>query len=120
MKIKKSTLESICEAARNTFPDEFIALIGSKQFGVIDDLVVLPATYGKNFSSIRIDLVPFDETIVGSVHSHPGRSALPSKADLHVFRKTGKRHLIIAHPFTFENVRAMDANGKELELEVVE
>jgi proteasome lid subunit RPN8/RPN11 len=120
VKIKKSTLESICEAARNTYPDEFIALIGSKRYGVIDDLVVLPATFGENFSSIRIDLAPFDDSIVGSVHSHPGKSARPSGADLRVFKRTGKTHLIIAHPFSLENARAFARNGEELELKVVE
>ena len=120
MKIKRKTAESICQAARNTYPNEFIALIGSREKGTIDDLVVLPATYGSSFSSIRIDLLPFDSSILGSVHSHPGRSALPSKADLRVFRKTGEMHLIIAYPFTFESMRAMNALGQEIELEVVE
>ena len=120
MKIKKSALEDICRAASNTFPNEFIALIASSNGKEIDEFVVLPATYGRNFSSLRIDLLPPDGSVVGSVHSHPSPNAMPSKADVHVFRKTGQMHLIIAHPFSSESTRAFDAEGKELELEVVE
>ena len=120
-KIKKSTLESICSAARNVYPNEFIALLGSsKRNGTIDELVVLPATFGEDFSSIRFDLLPFDSSIAGSVHSHPDSDARPSSADLQVFKETGETHLIIAHPFSFSSTRAFGANGKALKIEVVE
>ena len=119
MKIKKTTLENICDAARNTYPNEFISLLGSKN-GVIEELVVLPATYGRNFSSLRIDLLPPDKSVVGSIHSHPSPNAMPSKADLNVFRKAGQMHLIIAYPFSSESIKAYDAKGNSVELEVVE
>ena len=35
-------------------------------------------------------------------------------------KRTGKTHLIIAHPFSLESARAFARNGEELELEVVE
>jgi len=120
-KIKKSALEDLCIAARNTFPNEFIALLSSsKRNGIIDEFVVLPAVYGDRFASVRLDLMPVDKSIVGSIHSHPGRSALPSPADLGVFKRTGEMHLIIAYPFSFETARAFDAKGKELAIEMVE
>ena len=119
MKIKKSAIENICDAARNTYPNEFIALLGSKD-GVIEELVVLPATYGRNFSSLRIDLLPPDSSVVGNIHSHPSPNATPSKADIHVFRKTGQMHLIIAYPFSSESIKAYNAEGNSIELEVIE
>ena len=121
VRIKRNTVEDIAQAARNTYPDEFIALIGDGGGnGIIDELVVLPSTYGRTFSSIRIDLLPFDRSVLGSVHSHPSPNATPSDADLRVFKKTGEIHLIIGYPFNLESVNAFNAAGKQLELDVVE
>ncbi len=118
---KRKTLESIAEAAKNVFPKEFIALLGSKnKNSIIDELVVTPATFGDSFSSVYLDLLPFDKSIVGSVHSHPSDNNWPSSADKRFFKKTGKIHLIICLPFNISSIRAFDAEGKEVEIEVVE
>ncbi|MCX6799066.1 MAG: Mov34/MPN/PAD-1 family protein [Candidatus Diapherotrites archaeon] len=119
VKIKRGTLEDIAEAARNVYPDEFIALLGSKK-GVINHLVVLPATFGSDSSSLRLDLLPFDMSVAGSVHSHPSRNARPSRGDLGAFTQTGEIHLIIAFPFSLSSIRAFNAKGKELEIEAIE
>jgi proteasome lid subunit RPN8/RPN11 len=118
--IKKATLEALLLAAKNTYPDEFIALLSSTKGKIIDEFVLLPATYGKDFSSIRFDLMPYDSNAKGSVHSHPGPYATPSKADLRAFRAMGEIHLIIAAPFNFQSARAFNASGKEEKIEVVE
>ncbi len=119
--IKVATVESIVQAARNVYPNEFIALLGSKQKNkVVDELVILPATYGETFSSIRMHLLPFDKSVLGSVHSHPGYSAKPSRGDLAFFKRLGKLHLIICAPFTFEAIKAYNRNGEEIEIEIVE
>jgi len=120
--IKRATLEAVLLAARNTFPDEFLALLSSKEkkSKVIDEFVLLPSVYGKTFSSIRLDLLPYTAGTLGSVHSHPSSYSKPSNADLRAFRAMGEIHLIIAKPFNFESVKAFDKNGNSLELEVVE
>ncbi len=119
--IKSRTLEAISLAAKNTFPDEFLALLSSKKKnGVIDEYVLLPAIYGKTFSTIRLDLVPYDNNIVGSVHSHPIGRAMPSRADLRAFRAMGEIHLIIASPFNFDSFKAFNKTGKEIEMKVIE
>ena len=118
--IKRGTLEAVVLAARNTFPNEFLALLSSKKGKVIDEFVLLPSTYGRTYSSIRIDLLPYDSRVLGSVHSHPGPRASPSRGDLRAFKILGEIHLIIAKPFNFGSVRAFDSAGKEVELEVVE
>jgi len=120
-KIKKGTMEAITLAARNVYPNEFLALLSSTKKGnTIDEFVLVPAIYGKTFSSIRLDLVPYDDSIRGSVHSHPSPNARPSMGDLRAFKSMGKIHLIIAYPFSFESTKAYDANGKQLKLEIVE
>ena len=119
--IRKGTLDAILLAAKNTFPDEFLALLSSKgKNNVIDEYVLLPAIYGKTFSSIRLDLVPYDSSLRGSVHSHPYGKAMPSRADLRAFRAMGEIHLIIASPFNFDSFNAFNKAGKEIELKVVE
>ena len=120
--IKRGTLEAVVLAAKNTFPNEFLALLSSKRKGskVVDEFVLLPSTYGRTYSSIRLDLLPYDSKVLGSVHSHPGPSASPSRGDLRAFKMLGEIHLIIAKPFNFGSVRAFDSAGKEVELEVVE
>jgi len=119
--IKRGTLEAIVLAARNTYPNEFIALLSSKgKKKIIDEFVLLPSIHGKTYSSIRLDLLPYNAGTKGSAHSHPSPNAFPSRGDLRAFKHMGKIHLIIAFPFSIESTRVFDAKGKELEIEVVE
>src|SRR3989344_9149431 len=111
MKIKKFVLEDLLLGARNTFPNEFFALLGEKN-GVIEEFVLVPSVYGKTHAIWRRDLVPLDKSIVGSFHSHPSSNNNPSSADLRSFSSMGKIHLIAGHPFEPENVKAFDAKGK--------
>lgn len=118
--IKKKVLESILLAAQNTYPHEFISLLGGdRKKKMIDELVVLPATFGENFSSLRLDLVPFDEKIIGSVHSHPSPSASASPRDLRSFPKLGWVHLIVSLPFDLASARLFNAKGQELEYKLI-
>ena len=119
--IKSGTLEALLLASKNTFPNEFLALLSSKEKNkVIDEFVLFPSIYGKTFSSIRLDLAPYDSNIMGSVHSHPYGRAMPSRADLRAFRAMGEINLIIASPFNLESVNAFNKQGKQIELEVIE
>jgi len=119
VKIKESVVESICIAAKNVYPNEFISMLGKNRENEIFELVMLPAVYGKNFSSIRTDLIPFDRNIIGTIHSHPGRNNNPSQGDLKVFSMLGKIHLIICQPFEPENIKGFDEKGKEIQIEKI-
>ncbi|MBD3261863.1 MAG: proteasome protein, partial [Candidatus Altiarchaeales archaeon] len=73
------------------------------------------------FASIRWVNVGFDKSIIGSVHSHPSGNAGPSRQDLLYFKKTGKIHLIAAHPYKgLGDVACFDGDGNPLDLEVVD
>ena len=121
MQIKKSVLLDVIDAARNTFPDEFFAMLAVKEKeGLVEEFVVVPAVFGKAHTIIRSDLVPFDKKIVGSVHSHPSPNAFPSSADINSFRHFGEIHLIIAAPFNLSSINAFDWKGKRIELKVVD
>ena len=119
-RIKKGTIESIIGASKNVYPNEFVAMLGStKKDGIIDELVVVPATFGDSFSSVDLFAMPIDKSIIGSVHSHPSYSNMPSSADKRFFKKTGEIHLIISLPFNISGIKAFNAEGKEILLEVI-
>lgn len=103
-------------AAGNTYPDEFFSLLGGdRKRLLIDELVVVPAIYGRNYTLIKTYLMPFDSRIMGSVHSHPGHSAKPSPGDLNTFERFGNIHLIICQPFNIGDIAAYDRSGNRVE-----
>lgn len=119
-KIKLATVESIIEAARNTYPEEFMSLLGGdKDAKTIDELVVVPAVFGKTFTLVQSHLIPFDRKIVGSVHSHPSGYAHPSAGDLNSFSAFGVIHLIIGSPYTFDSIRAYNVGGRPVKVKAV-
>ncbi len=119
-KIKLETLDSILEAARNTYPNEFMSLLGGdKDTQTIDELVVVPAVFGTTFTLVQSHLIPFDRRIVGSVHSHPSGYAVPSGGDLDSFGSFGIVHLIVGSPYTYETVRAYTLRGKPVKIQAV-
>ena len=121
MRIKRGLLEDLLQACRNTYPDEFFALLGTKKDSEErEEFVVVPTIFGRRHSLVRVDLVPFDKGIVGTLHSHPSKNNYPSRGDLSAFKHMGRIHLISAMPFTIRSTRAFDSEGEEVKLEVVE
>lgn len=119
-KIKHAVLKTIMHAAQNVYPDEFIALLaGNKKERVINDLIILPSTFGEDFSSIRMDLLPYSAGSMGSVHSHPGYSNRASDADLELFQAYGEIHLIISQPYTIPSIQAYDGKGNKTKFDVI-
>jgi proteasome lid subunit RPN8/RPN11 len=64
-------------------------------------------------AALKAILQPLTNAI-GSVHSHPSFSNLPSEQDLRFFNKNPGIHLIICHPFKIENIAAYDYQGKKI------
>jgi len=121
-KITRSLVQNICTAARSTYPDEFISMIGvtAVDSHTLSELVVIPAEFGKTHSSLRTDLIPFDPLIVGSIHSHPNENAHPSSADRNFFSRMGSIHIIAGYPYMFNTMRAYDSKGKRIPLTLIE
>lgn len=118
-KIKKNVLESLLEASRNTYPNEFFALLGGdREKKIIDEFIITPAVYGRRHALYWPHLTPIDNKVMGSVHSHPSRSGTPSGADVRGFAKSGEIHLIIAYPFNLKTTRAFDSEGRGIDVEV--
>ena len=121
-KIKHSCLDLIIESARSVYPNEFGALlrVDDEEKDTISELVLLPGTVqGESHAIFKLHMQPVDFNIVGTVHSHPSRFPIPSNADLELFGKHGRIHMIIANPYNHSSWRAYDYNGKEIELKVL-
>jgi len=117
--IKKRTLKMILESAKSSYPNEFGALMRASE-GEIGELVLLPGTISGGSSAIfHLDMLPIDFTIVGSIHSHPSGSYMPSKADLEFFRRSGRIHIIVRYPYTMNDWAVYNINGDRIKLEVI-
>jgi proteasome lid subunit RPN8/RPN11 len=121
-KIKRRCLDFILECAKSSYPNEFGGLlrVDTVEKHTINELVILPGTIsGDSHAIFKLHMLPIDFTIVGTVHSHPSLSFHPSDADVLLFRKYGKVHIVVAYPFTDSSWRAYDYNGKEVEIKIV-
>jgi proteasome lid subunit RPN8/RPN11 len=119
LKIKKAALEFILGVSKEMYPNEFGGMLRGRG-ELIEEVLVIPSTtYGETFVSTRMDMIPFDKSIIGSVHSHPAQSFQPSDADLDFFRRTGKVHLIAKKPYkSILDVAAYDGAGNRISLEL--
>jgi len=121
-KIARSCLELILECAKSNYPNEFGGLlrVDDKVKDTITEVVILPGTIsGDSHAIFQMHMRPIDFSIVGTVHSHPSRSYRPSGADLHLFQKYGKVHIIAAKPYAEDSWKAYNYNGEEIEMSVI-
>lgn len=115
-KIKKNLVEEICLAAKRYYPKEFLCFLGgNKKEKIIEEIVLLPNTSGNDFASIFDHVIPLDETIIGSIHSHPDSSSIPSKADQKFFQRY-EINAIIDGSYLLERVRFFDSKGNEIKV----
>ena len=121
-KIKQKCLDLIFECAKSNYPNGFGGLLRADtvEKHTIIELVILPGTIsGDSHAIFKLHMLPIDFSIVGTVHSHPSPSARPSDADLQLFRKQGKVHIIAATPFNTNSWKAYNYDGEEIDLVVV-
>jgi len=121
-KITKKCLNLILESSKSTYPNEFGALlrVDTEDIETIIELVLLPGTIsGETHAIFRLNMLPIDFSVVGSVHSHPSYHPIPSKPDLQLFSRFGKIHIITAQPYNETSWKAYDYKGKEKKLIVI-
>lgn len=119
-KLKKDLLEAIFEACKEVYPDEFFALLSvKKEAKLIEEFVSIPSIFGKTHTIVRGDLMPFDKSIVGSIHSHPSSSTIPSRQDISSFKSFGEIHLIAGYPFNIHTFSSYNAKGIKERIELV-
>ena len=121
-KITKDCLDLIMECARSNHPREFGGLLraDSDLKDTIIEIVILPGTIsGDSHAIFKLHMMPIDFSVVGTVHSHPSYSFEPSDADLHLFQKYGKIHIIVAKPYNNDSWQAYDYNGMEVPMGII-
>mgnify|MGYP003974405827 CR=1 FL=1 len=118
-KIKRNLIEDAFEAANNFLPKEFMCFLsGDNKTQKIKEIVILPTYNGETFSSVDMNTMPLDETIIGSLHSHPNGFAVPSTADKNFFKRF-KINLILGVGIQ-KNVRFFDNTAKEILIEIID
>jgi len=121
-KIKKKCIEMILASAKSTYPNEFGALlrVDEEKKDTIVELVLLPGTVqGESHAIFKLNMMPVDFSIVGTIHSHPSNNPNPSGADIHLFQKHGKIHIIAAAPYTIDSWSGYDNKGNSVKIEIV-
>jgi proteasome lid subunit RPN8/RPN11 len=117
--IASDTLIFILETSKSTAPDEFAGLLQEKD-GIITEVLILPGTESSEQNAvIKLFMMP-NIKAVGSIHSHPGPNREPSKADLHMFSKTGNCHIIVGYPYDIQSWTCYDSEGNVRELQVID
>jgi len=119
MKIKRDVVELALEMGRESYPEEFVAVLTGRK-GVIEEITVLPFVSGKYSALIRMDLLPLGMKVYGTVHSHPTPSCRPSREDIHMFSKFGVVHMIVCYPFEQGCWAFYDRGGRRVEVEIVD
>jgi len=117
--IRRKTLRMILEASKDTYPQEFAAILRAEE-GVVEEILLLPGTVSGDVHAIfQLHMLPIDFSVVGTIHSHPSGSYRPSDADRALFSHFGRLHIIVGHPYTEKTWQAYDHNGKTRPLEIV-
>lgn len=120
--ITKQCLSLIGESAKSIHPDEFAGLLRAdeeKKY-IITEVVLIPGTIsGSRHALFQMHMKPVDFNIVGTVHSHPSYSFYPSEADLQLFRKYGRVHIIIANPYSEQTWQAYDGKGNMIDMHII-
>jgi proteasome lid subunit RPN8/RPN11 len=116
--IKKEALQLFLDICKNIHPRENIMLIRGKiknNIIEINEFLIPPfSTYGDNFSSFPLFMLPFDLSIIGIAHSHPSGNSNPSTEDLNNFY--GKIMIISSYPY--DSIAIYDRKVKKLPYEI--
>ena len=118
--LEKSVLDSIITFCKMKHPNEGILILKGKSKNgqiKIDGLAIPPFNFtGPTFAGFPHSFLPFDNSYIGIVHSHPSGSAVPSVTDLNNF--FGLVSLIIQSPYDNDSILAWDSGGNAIPLSI--
>jgi proteasome lid subunit RPN8/RPN11 len=113
--------DELLKVAKKLYPREFGALLeGSLEAEVlkINDYILPQSLVGKDNILMNIGMLPSTTDTIGSIHSHPSTSALPSTSDIHFYKKRGLVHFIMANPYVRSKVKGYDRLGRPMRFSV--
>lgn len=114
--VRQSVVDGVCELAKTAHPKEFVVFLDGRVVkGTlwVERLLYQTYTASRNATHFSLDLPPA-YPIIGTIHSHPGFSNRPSRADLALFQKHGMVHGIIKRPYEEEDLCFYDKKGSLL------
>ena len=118
--LEQTVLDSIVTFCKMKHPNEGILILkGKSRSGKIkiDGLAIPPFNFtGPTFAGFPHSFLPFDNSYIGIVHSHPAGSAEPSITDLNNF--FGLVSLIIKSPYNDDSIFAWDSSGNTIPLSI--
>ena len=118
VRVDREVLDSVIYYAKQAYPNEFLAFFDGEikdKILYITSLIFVPGETCETGAVVHTELIPMTTKYWGSVHSHPGPSAMPSGADLKTFSKNGFFHMIVCLPYSLETFRAYDRHGEPLD-----
>jgi proteasome lid subunit RPN8/RPN11 len=119
--ISRSATDGIISYSKALHPNEAILILQGKTTRdqvIVKGLVIPPfASSGPYYSGFSNYHLPFDNSYVGSAHSHPGGLNRPSLEDLNR-GFYGAVSIIIAYPYDDGTIAAYDRNGNKLEIKI--
>jgi proteasome lid subunit RPN8/RPN11 len=119
--LEQNVLDSIVTFCKMKHPNEGILILKGKSRNgeiKINGLAIPPFNFtGPTFAGFPHSFLPFDNSYIGIVHSHPAGSAEPSVTDLNNF--FGLISLIIKSPYDDDSIFAWDSSGNPVSLSIV-
>ncbi len=118
VKVDREVLESVIYYSKQAYPNEFLAFFDGKikdKVLYITSLLFIPGETCETGAVVHTELIPMTTKYFGSVHSHPGPSAMPSSADLRTFSRYGYFHMIVCLPYSLETFKSYDRYGQPLD-----
>ena len=121
VRVDREVLESVIYYSKQAYPNEFLAFFDGKivdNILYITSLIFVPGETCETGAVVHTEMIPMNTKYLGSVHSHPGPSAMPSPADLKTFSKNGYFHMIVCLPYSLETFKSYDRYGEPLDYTV--
>ena len=121
--VLRSVIDGIISYSKSLHPNEAILILQGKTTRdqvIIEGLIIPPfASSGPYYSGFSNYHLPFDNSYVGTAHSHPGGSNRPSLEDLNR-GFYGAVSIIIAHPYDDRTIAAYDRDGNKLAINITD
>ncbi|MGL4669508.1 MAG: Mov34/MPN/PAD-1 family protein [Methanobacteriaceae archaeon] len=121
-KVDAEVIDNIVGLAIESDPNEFMTMLDGEIKNntlFITGLIFIPIESSDEGAVINTWMIPPSMSTLGSVHSHPGPSALPSNTDLATFSKMGLFHMIICRPYDINSIMAYNRFGEPVRFEII-
>jgi len=119
VKIKKELLMGFLAICRAHHPKEFLGILKMDN-NIFTEFILPPgAITSRNTGVFFPNRIPLNRDYQGTIHSHPSGTLYPSPQDLNSIFKGNRFHFIVGFPYSLNNIKCFDKNGKELQFKLI-